>query len=277
MKNNKSNKTFWDKPISIEHQRKPHLLIYVLSIIGLVSLIVVAILISYFSVKSMNNGADESEAYTQIFQEECNQNEINCTNVIRKINEYRIDNNKELLLEDKLLSEYAALKITNIPTDPNNLSDDLYDWYINKIEDNFVPFSRVYSAIIKESSDSCKVINQIENDKILKNYILNDECSTIGVGTSTSNTDVYLIIAIPISPEERKRLDEEQYIQAEISKLEQSKQLYLDTIGQVNETLDVCPESFYQSCYDRVKETTDHYYEKIDEINKQIQEWKRKK
>lgn len=273
MGDEKSKNIFWGESGSKKHHKRPQTLVYIFGIICLFFLVIIIVLIS----SNMTNSKD-SDIFTEneIHEEECVNGDINKNNVFRKINEYRIDNSKDPLAEDQLLSEYASIKIINLPENGNDLSSDIYDWYTNQTKDDIAPYQETYSAVIRDSADSCSVINQIDNDKILKNHFLSEKYSAIGLASNDINMDVYLIIAMSLSSEERQKIDDENYIESEISRLEQSKNQCLDAIEQANATLQTCPDGFYQSCYDRVKETTDYYYEKIDDINEQIQEWRRK-
>lgn len=269
--NMEDHKKFWNGKMS--DKQRPNRIKRFLKWLGLVVLILV---VGFIALGVYGNS-----------QAICEYKNFDRESVLQAINGLRSQSGKSSLALNGNLNEYAESKIKTIKKNDSDLSGDFRDWAKNKNDNSFNSIQAIFSY---DRISVCAVKKGLEDDKQSFSALTDSMYSQVGI--ATSGNSAYLILAEiqeikNVSNTESKTATDQttanqkknantQYINSEIEKLEQNKAAYLNFIEKTNQTLQTCPEGFYQSCYDRIKQSTDGYYKKIDEVNEQIQEWKRK-
>ncbi|MCX6809617.1 MAG: hypothetical protein NTZ65_02635 [Candidatus Berkelbacteria bacterium] len=217
----------------------------------------------------------------------CEYKNFDRDSVLQMINGLRSQSGKSSLTFNSNLNEYTESRINAVKKNDSDGDKDFYDWAKSKNDNSF---NSIYSIFSYDKVNVCNARKGLVGDKQLFSSLTDSKYSQIGIATlgdsaymtfaeikeSTNTTNPESKATADQAIANQKKNADTQYINNEIAKLEQSKSFYSNTIEQMNESLKTCPEGFYQSCYDRIKQSTDLYFEKIDGINEQIQEWKMK-
>jgi len=217
----------------------------------------------------------------------CEYKNFDRDSMLQMVNGLRSQSGKPPLTFNSNLNEYAESRIKVVKQNDFEGDKNFYDWAKSKNDNSFNSIDSIFSY---DKINVCNARKGLVGDKQLFSSLTDSKYSQVGIATlgdsaymtfaeireSNNATNTEIKAATDQAIAEQKKKNDTQYINNEIAKLEQSKDFYIKAIEQSNQALQTCPEGFYQSCYDRIKQSTDGYYEKIDEVNEQIQEWKRK-